>query len=618
MLPGFLRLSRSRTVTEQLLTAAMLVVPAAGCVLAFQERTQRTSAFPIAAGLTALAAAMWLGGLSAGLIGSSTTMILGNWLTLPTPAGLSIQWAFVVDQPRALLVLATSLIVLLSVVSLPGDGNPGILATRLKPLYPLSVLAILTTNLILLLSAWILIDCCIAGWRPSQRNCHQTTGRRGNPSAIIGTSSALLLLATLMAAARFQTLDVQPLLNRAASDGRVDAVTVLSGLCVIFVAAVAVRSACFPALIRTRRYVEQSPHSGRLIVALAGVLPGISLAISILPLSRLSPDGLLLIAMLGLLTSVTSTGIFLAQDRASDRAALLFISATGLTAVAFAPGQPSGGSIAAVALFSQLTAVSILDQRRQRRKWGPGAVLAMVVAVSGIAGANAILASIELMQNSTARVSASGLQPGTPSLLMLWWGIVISQFLWGIAITTLVSSPPPRIGSGTPVASGTLESTGSRSRTLIESAAALLAFGSTLIPIIAHPAGSTASPERLFAFGAATPACLLGVVITWLITQSSTIVRERVTGSVSSLTQLGRNWFYLDDVFSFGVVLPVRGLAWVIETGDRKISGGTSEDGWKQSAVRLAGSLEFLRSQPATYYGLTLVLLVVGLMWSLL
>lgn len=604
--------------TEQLLTAAMLVVPAAGCVLAFKETTQRTSALSFAAGLTSLAAAMWMAGLSAGLVRSPATMALGNWLTLPTSAGLSVQFAFVIDQPRALLVLASSLIVLQTVIDLPGDGDPGILPARLRFLYPLSVLSILTTNLVLLLGTWILIDCCIAGWQHTHGNYRKTTGLRVNTAAFLNSSSALLLLATLMAAARFQTLDIQHILHRASSDGRIDAVTVVSGLSVIFVAAVAVRSAFFPALIWTRRCVERSPHSGSLIVALAGVLPGVSLAISIYPLGGISPDGSLLIAMLGLLTCLTSTSVFLAQDHASGRSALLFISAAGLTAVAFASGQTSGGSIAGAALFSQLTAVCALDRCRRKCKWSPGAALAMIVAVSGIGGANAILASIELTENSMAPTPALGLQPGNPSLLMLWWGVVISQLLWGMAITNLVSRTFSNISSGKPAGSESQDSVGSRSSTMVETAAVLLAFAGTLIPITIHPDGIPASPERLLVFGAATPACLLGVVITWLITQSSTSVRRRVADSVNSITELGRNWFYLDNVFRFGVALPFHCLAWVIESGDRKISGGTSEDGWKQTPIRIAGSLEYLRSQPATYYGLTLVLLVVGLMWSLL
>jgi len=99
--------------------------------------------------------------------------------------------------------------------------------------------------------------------------------------------------------------------------------------------------------------------------------------------------------------------------------------------------------------------------------------------------------------------------------------------------------------------------------------------------------------------------------------QAGENVRRRVTGGLDSMTRLSREWFYLEDAIRCGLELPIRGLTLLIEICDRKILGGTAEHGWEKLPARIAGSIEYLRFQPAVYYGLTGVLLVVGLLWSL-
>jgi len=242
--------------------------------------------------------------------------------------------------------------------------------------------------------------------------------------------------------------------------------------------------------------------------------------------------------------------------------------------------------------------------------------LAMAVALSGIGGSNAILSSIEPALNNAAASGQSTTLPSEGLLHLMWWGVVASQVLWGLAVARLISRTSPAGMSSQPDIKGNGATRQQTGQTAFATTAAILAVGACILPLNEVTSTEVTSPASLFSFGAATPACLLGAVIGWLLSQASDAVRDRIAIATDSLTRLCREWFYLEDFIRYGVALPTRIAAIIAETVDRKISGGTSESGWEHTPSRLAGMIEQQQKQPAVYYGLTGLLVVVGLLWS--
>jgi NADH:ubiquinone oxidoreductase subunit 5 (subunit L)/multisubunit Na+/H+ antiporter MnhA subunit len=530
-----------------------------------------------------------------------------------------VNLSFQADQPRCLLVLAGSLLLLLN-VSQPQRSKRDNSAAAIF-LFPLSVVAILATDLAVLASVWIMTDFCVVRLLTGHDGS-ETPGKRSlNTAEIIRSSSALLLFATLMAVARFGTSDLELIIGRSVEDGRVDAVTVVAGLSVLFAGAIAIRCAIFPALIWPRTYLQDRPDDAGIVVVLAGILPGISLAVATLPFCEVSADTFMLLGMLGILTCFTATGIALVQDNSNRVATLLSVSAAGLAVSAMATSSLLGGQLATCTLLAQLVAIFVLQRCGEvsSRKIGFG--MALLVAVSGIGGSNAILSLVELSlhdgSNSASTASADQF------LLLIWWGIVVSQILWGIAIVKLVMIEDSSALRRAVKAPKLAAVTGSRHGSIVLAIVAAMALGACVVPVggseIVEATGlaESTTATRLFTFGAATPACLLGVVAAWLLAHASENVRSTVVSKLDSLARLSREWFYLEDAIRCVVVWPVRGLAMAIEICDRKILGGTLELRWEKVPTCIASSIEHLRFQPAIYYGLTGVLLVVGLLWSL-
>jgi hypothetical protein len=593
-------------VTEQLLILAMLILPLAGWLLAVAIPARRNVAMTLSALLVSMLAVSWIASSRAGMIDSARRLAVGDWLVVPSADGLAVSLTFLAGQSHCVLVLAASMLVLLGTV---GTNDSEIAdSSRVALLYPLSVAAILVTDLVVLVSIWIAIDCCVfslfaqeAGARPVRR--------RFNTATILGCSGALLFVATLMAMARFGTSDVAEIVARSVEDKRIDAATVASGLSVLIVAAVAIRCAFFPALIWARTGLENCLRNSGIVVVLAGILPGISLAVTSSPLGSISSDAFLLFGTLGVLTCLTATGIALAQTDSARVVTLLGIAAAGLSAAGLATNLPTIGHVATCTLFVQLTAIFVLQRCSGVSKRGAAFGIAILVSVCGIGGGNAILSLVEVSLRGiadTATTSSAG-----RLLVLIWWGVVLSQVLWGVAIVKLVSIQPSSEAVQVENANT------SKLETLVATLAALLALIACIVPLRDGLPAVSELPTRLLMFGAATPACLLGVVSAWLLSQASEVVRGRVAGSLDSLTRLCRGWFYIEDAVRYGAAVPVRGLALLAEFCDRRILGGRSEDGWKHTPTRIASSFEYLRDQPAVYYGLTGVLLLVGLLWTL-
>ena len=541
------------------------------------------------------------------MIESAARLAVGDWLVVPSAEGLAVSLTFRADQPHCVLILAASVLVLLGIPGTNESETAG--SSRVTLLYPLSVAAILVTDLVVLVSIWIAIDCCVFSLFSQEEDRARPVQRRISTTMILSCSGALLFVTTLLAMSRFGTSDIAKIVARAVEDKRIDSATVASGLSVLIVAAVAIRCAFFPALIWARNGIEDCRGSSSIVVVLAGILPGISLAVVSSPLGIISADAFLLFGMLGVLTSATATGIALVQSDSARVVTLLSIAATGLSAAGLATNSSTVGHIATCTLFVQLLAIFVLQRSHEVSNRGAAFGMAILVAACGIGGGNAILSLVELSLRETAGTATAS--SADRFLILIWWGVVLSQILWGIAIVNLVSVRPS--AETAPVE----DPNASRLGTFVATIAACLALAACIMPFPGGLPAQSELPARLLSFGAATPACLLGVVSAWLLSQASEAVRGRVAGSLESLTRLCREWFYIEDAVRYGAVLPIRGLALLAEFCDRRILGGRSEDVWKYALAHFAGSIEYLRDQPAVYYGLTGVLLVVGLLWTL-
>lgn len=590
--------------TEQLLISAMLIAPLAGWLLAMAMPDWRSSAMVVSAALTSAVAVSWLALSYAGMIEFANRVTVGEWLVMPDGNGLAVSLAFHADQSRCILVLAASLILLLRTVEYRHTASDA--ETRVTLLFPLSIAAIMVTDLVVMASLWFVIDCCVPGMVAREERSDAQARRRFNTTTILSCSGVLLLLASMMAMARYDSSIISEIVAGATEDHRIDAATVASGLSVLIVAAVSIRCAFFPALIWPRSCLSTRSRDVGFVVVLAGILPGMSLAVALMPLGTIASEALLLLGMLGILTCFTATGVALVQNGATQIATLLSIGAAGLSAAGVATSSQTLGHTATSTLFAQLIAIFVLQRCRDVSKREVPFGIALLISVSGIGGANAILS---LVENSPAGIEkiAEGDSAGHP-LVCLWWGIVVSQILWGVAVVKLAT----RHSSNDASQIGIMND--SKLGAFVATIAACLALITCMIPLRDAQA---ALPVRLLTFGAATPACFLGVVAAWLLSQASDGVRDRVVGSLDSLTRLCREWFYLEDAVRYGVKLPVRGLGLLAEVCDRRILGGRSEDGWKQAPTRIADSFEYLRTLPAAYFGLTGVLLVVGLLWAL-
>ena len=597
--------------TEQLLISVMLAAPAVGWLLVVAMPARRNTVIAASTGAVGTASAAWIVCSIAGMIESSVSVSAGRWLEVSPELGLAVNLSFQADQSRCMLVLAASLVLLLRNAGAVSSDNDGRGATAL--LYSLSIATILAADLVVLAGLWILIDCCVVGMHADHS---QSTGRSRrflNTTIVLGGSGALLLVATLMAMARFSTSDIATVVSRSIEDSRVDATTVTAGLSVLFVAAVAVRCAFFPALIWPRTCLRMRPRDAGIVIALAGVLPGFSLAVAVFPLSAVSSDAFQLLGLLGVLTSFTAVGVALVQNDSDRVGALLSVSAAGLAASGFAAGLSSCGPVAACTLFTQLVAIAVLQRDRIVFGGGIAVGIAMMVAVTGIGGSNAVLSmigsSLQGSRNQTGAAASDRL------LLLAWWGILISQILWGIAMVKLAMNRSPNAATTGADAAGRHSVKRSAIASVAATIAACIALYGCIVPL--NIPAAAGPPIRLLTFGAATPACLLGMVAAWLLMHAGENARSRVAVGLDSMTRLCHEWIYLEDAVRCGLELPIRGLALLTEICDRKILGGTSEQGWKNLPARFASSIEHLRFQPAVYYGLTGVFLVVGLLWSL-
>lgn len=81
----------------------------------------------------------------------------------------------------------------------------------------------------------------------------------------------------------------------------------------------------------------------------------------------------------------------------------------------------------------------------------------------------------------------------------------------------------------------------------------------------------------------------------------------------ASLRRLPRQWWYLEEVITWCVALPVRWIAAVLEFLDRVVLCGAQEDHWTRHVRQFADMLDAIRVGRARYYALVVLWAVVGL-----
>lgn len=598
---------------DQWLMALILLVPIIGALLALAfPRTARRSQF-VAAAMTTGLTGIWLAFSVSGFVAASTRLTAGTWLTIPSGLGIPVELTFELDQPRALLILMGSNILLFSLQrNHPPRSRSMLLALLLLPLASASLLAV---NLIVVVFLWGLIDFCLclsslhgdSGSRP---------GRTGNFINIVRCSSALLLLAVLIIAVRFGTATIDTILAEIATDERLDARSVMSGLTVVLAGAIACRIGVAPFFPWVRG--KSGPDSAQsefsaATITLAGVLPGIGLAIAVLPVAGSAPDGFLLLGALGAL-SVIASSISLVQPDSESAATPLAVCVGAMGCTAMATAQPGGTFVAAALVFAQLSAVVVLAKQP---RWLFTRWLVLAVAVSGGWGQNASLTLLESSMLQSATTARHSLY-GDWLMTAVWWGIVVGQIHWGFVVLRLSHRSQNEQGARrTPSHSPESDQPSTaiipldQTSEVLLLAAAMLAVGAGLLPV------SSQLPAGLLTFGAATPACLLGVVFAWLVVTADEESQAKMKMSFAKVHQKYRDWYSIDAYWHNGIVLPAKFLATTIALIDRKIFGGTREEGWRQMPIQLSETLEHLRLQPPVYYGLIMLLMVVGLLWTM-
>ena len=172
--------------TEQLLISVMLVTPLVGWLLAVAMPTQRNTAIAISTGLAGVVSVAWVLCSIADLIEPTASVPFGQWLIVSSEVDLAVNLSFRADQPRCMLVLAASLILLLKNAGAVSSENDDKRGTAL--LYLLSVAAILAADFVVLAGIWILIDCCVMGMLPDHRQSTAKFRSSLNTTVVLGGS----------------------------------------------------------------------------------------------------------------------------------------------------------------------------------------------------------------------------------------------------------------------------------------------------------------------------------------------------------------------------------------------------------------------------------------------
>lgn len=540
-----------------------------------------------------------------GLVGGMESVALGEWFVMPTDVSTSVSPVLRFDA-----VAVPLLIVIACVLVLDRDRPAGFAErTNRVALVVLGAAAILVTDLLVLLVIWTVLGMLLASGRdaPCRTQPKEASSCRSS-SLVLHLSSVCLLSGLLVCVARYHTTDLHELAIAAAKDGRIDAAHVAAGLSVCLAAAVVIRCGLFPGSLWLRQYLDNSDHSRLSDLLVVTLIPGLALSVRLMVVSASLPDGAVLLAGLGALTTVVVGMIAISQTRIVPTVSLLSVVVAASVCVASLSEDMAAVEAVLPAIlvqFSLLAVVLLLSRESQRTRLSR-AVLGGSIAVlcSGLAGTNVIANLIRSEAMAAGDVLTFGL-PRAQLCNAVWIAFGLGQCLFGFGLVRAVLRE--RV---CPEAEDGEDSTHSSRCGL----ALAVGVGAILTACLLPESSTHGVIPRCVAFGPATPAALLGAVVAWLLFRSGDPAAASSLPGLESLGRLSRNWFYLDQVWAFGVSLPARIASAFVVAFDRHFISSGREEAWRFSAAGLAAGIEHVRRAGAVYYGLTVAMVVVGLL----
>ena len=556
------------------------------------------------------------------------TMSLGEWLVLPGSTETTISPALHFSPGTTPLLLIAACLAILRQPE-RRSTKPRVATVGRLALLPLSACAILTTDLVVLLIIWILLEGVLASvcpQSPRESSGHEVE-RRSSSLGILRLSSACLMVGVLVGVSRYHTTDLLQLARSAAADERVDAAQVVAGLCACLAGAAATRCGLFPGILWLRQYYRSAEQPALSDILLVTVLPGFALVTHLTAITATVPDGGILIGGLGALTVLVAAAIAATQTSLRLTVPLLSICVVALGCAGSLVTEPDHGGVVMRSLLIQipmLATVLLLLSESESRVAGPDSTqfklsgmcrnFSIAVLISGLAGPNAILHLIRAEALSSPETLTLGL-PREHVCNVVWAACVLGQWLFAFALVRGVMRQrraAARIEESSQVTSVRVGMTAVLTLGVIAAA--------SLLPMDRGSLAAQQSDASVFfasflTFGAATPAALLGAVVAWLLYRSpeSREATQPMRG-LESLCRLSGNWFYLEHIWKFGVTGPTRVVSILATAIDRHLISSGREEAWRFSASGLSDGIEHLRRRGSVYYGLSIMLVVAGLL----
>lgn len=527
--------------------------------------------------------------------GPGVVLSAGEWFQFPGDLSTTVRLDFQFDT------VAVGLLLIVVCVSLLYPGQLS-MQQRLVggAIFMLASAAVLLTDLVALLVVWTILAILLDAGR-------KRTAEADSSSLVLHLSSVCLLAALLVGAARYHTTDLLQLMTAASVDDRIDARSVAAGLSVWLAAATAIRCGVFPAILWLRGCVADDAHCRFRHLILATLLPGLAIVLRLMEASNSLSDGGILLAGLGALTTVIAGMIAVAQTQLLPTVALLAVASAASTCVACVAGGPAVVEIMLPSILTQLPLLAVVLALDGQSKTAPRVVRygAVFVLCSGVAGPNAVVALL-LVETQLGTISGSVAMgyPVQQFCAGVWTAMTIGQWLFGYALVKAVlkseqTSPDSSATQNFPVLSLAV-TVGVLATACVLPAHADLPARESILPSFAK-------------LGLGTVALLIGAVSAWM-----TAGRESVPiPGIGSLARISQNWFYLPRVWSIAVSLPVRMVSLLVTAVDTHLISSGREEAWKYSLGTPATGLEHLRRAGAVFYGLSVVLLVVGLLFVL-
>jgi len=608
-----------------------MALASAVAVLLFPDRTQGIWQTLACGWLAVVAVDVLLATSGRGLPNEAASW-LERWWNPSASRPLNADSAVVSPGIRALLMTSAALALLTcgafsSTAGLKGrfTGWENTLRRALLP--ALICIALCDLDLVVVVTAWLLLDMAATGLRDAGQSGH--VSRIPLEPGVVGmlrVSSLLLLFATLVASSRYHAVRLDTLLSAIAADGQIDSVVVAGGLAVCLSGAVVCRLGLVPFLSVWKRFPGTAQDRSPMGILLIAVLPALAVVARLTHWSGKSADACALVGALGALTLIC-VSVMAGVERDRVHVWRLLCAGTAcLAAVAISAATPLASDTGLRVVLLQwpvLTGLLLTGEWRTgggsqkdsgglesggRGRWL--SLFCLAALLSGCLGVNAVLETV-----SQAALHASGqLALGLPRdglLLGIWWMTITGQLLTGFAVVKSLS-----------LTAGESAPCHQKRRVVVRTLAVAIAVAGAVglpsaveIPLYPLLPASRWGPHlHVLTFGPATLAVLIGGIFAWLLRQVPGIASRC---QITSLNRLAREWFHIDAYIFRLVVLPARVVAWVVAAFDRFLLGGGREDAWIQVAARVSAVVEPLR-QGGVYYGLALLATTIGLLLALL